>query len=94
MRVLGVAFHPLQEGEATEEKDLTFAGLLAMVDPPRPEVHDAVRTCKRAGMRPIMITGDHPLTAEAIARELEMGSAEARVYDFFAVKKPVFDAAH
>ncbi|MFO7738464.1 MAG: HAD-IC family P-type ATPase [Desulfatiglandaceae bacterium] len=52
------------------EKDLVFIGLMGMIDPPRPEVKSAVATCKAAGIRPIMITGDHPLTARFIAHDL------------------------
>jgi Ca2+-transporting ATPase len=82
MRVLGVAFRPLEslpdDGlEETLERDLTFVGLVGMIDPPRPEVKEAVQTCKTAGVRPVMITGDHPLTAQHIARELSI--ADGRV---------------
>ena len=56
-------------GEELED-DLTFFGMVGMIDPPRPEARDAVETCKRAGIRPVMITGDHPLTARHIATEL------------------------
>jgi Ca2+-transporting ATPase len=52
------------------EQDLVFAGLIGMIDPPRPEAKDAVSRARRAGIRPIMITGDHPRTATVIAREL------------------------
>ena len=52
------------------EKDLEFAGLAAMIDPPREEVKQAIADCKTAGIRPVMITGDHPATAAAIAREI------------------------
>jgi Ca2+-transporting ATPase len=55
---------------ANAEHDLTFLALVGMIDPPRPEAKRAVETCRRAGITPVMITGDHPLTAEAIAREL------------------------
>jgi Ca2+-transporting ATPase len=69
LRVLAVA----RRADATledAERDLTFLGLVGMIDPPREEVRDAVQTCLEAGVRPVMITGDHPLTAQAIAREL------------------------
>ncbi len=73
MRVLGVAFRPLAAAPTkadlpTLEQDLIFVGLFGMIDPPRPEVRDAVATAKTAGIRPIMITGDHALTALEIAR--------------------------
>lgn len=81
MRVLGLAFRTLQdesigrnEGmdsvDAGLEKDLVFVGIFGILDPPRPEVKDAVDVCKTAGIRPVMITGDHPLTALHIAKEL------------------------
>lgn len=69
LRVLAVAFKP----DATlqnAEHDMTFLGLVGMLDPPRPEAEDAIRTCREAGIRPVMITGDHPLTARAVAGEL------------------------
>ena len=72
MRLLGVAFQPLEafEGSGPLEKDLVFVGMVGMMDPPRPEVREAVAICQAAGIRPVMITGDHPLTAQAVAREL------------------------
>jgi Ca2+-transporting ATPase len=75
MRVLGVGFRPMESHSVngdgdTPERDLIFVGLVGMIDPPRPEVKDAVQTCKTAGIRPVMITGDHPLTARYIARAL------------------------
>ena len=74
-RVLGVVFRPMSAlpekvAEAEIEHHVTFIGLIGMMDPPRPEVKEAVQTCKTAGIRPVMITGDHPLTAQSIAREL------------------------
>jgi Ca2+-transporting ATPase len=77
MRVLGVAFRPLAEppvgqaaGAAALERELIFVGLVGMIDPPRPEVKGAVATAIAAGIRPVMITGDHPLTARQIAMDL------------------------
>ena len=75
MRVLGLAVRSVDkvpQGSEAErlERDLTFIGLVGMVDPARPEVYQAVNTCRKAGVRPIMITGDHPLTARYIANEL------------------------
>jgi P-type Ca2+ transporter type 2C len=52
------------------ETELQFTGLAAMIDPPRPEVKQAIDECKTAGIKPVMITGDHPITAEVIAREI------------------------
>ncbi len=74
MRVLGVAFrlmNSIPEVMQTDlEQNLTIVGLFGMIDPPRNEVKDAVATCRAAGIRPVMITGDHPLTAIEIARQL------------------------
>jgi Ca2+-transporting ATPase len=72
MRVLGVCLRAVDTPEATDatESGLTFIGLSGMIDPARPEVKAAVETCNTAGIRPIMITGDHPLTAGFIARDL------------------------
>jgi P-type Ca2+ transporter type 2C len=56
------------------EHDLVFAGLIGMIDPPRPEAKDAVARARRAGIRPLMITGDHPRTAAVIAQELGISS--------------------
>lgn len=72
MRVLGVAYR-LAETPAPREAELIFIGLVGMIDPPRAEVRAAVRTCLDAGVRPVMITGDHPITAAAIARALGIG---------------------
>ena len=58
------------EERTKEEKDLTFLGLAALMDPPRPEAKEAVRQAGRAGIKTVMITGDHPVTAQAIAEEI------------------------
>jgi Ca2+-transporting ATPase len=76
-RVLGMAFRPVETlpqpgSEAMIEQDLIFAGLVGMLDPARPEAKAAVRTCNQAGIRTVMITGDHPLMARHIAEELEI----------------------
>lgn len=73
LRVLAIAERRLPDGltkltPETVERDLTFLGLMAMMDPPRPEVLDAVAKCHQAGIRIVMITGDYGLTAESIAR--------------------------
>ena len=73
-RVLGIAFRPALsdriDGGQNWERDLIFIGLVGMSDPVREEVQEAVQICINAGIRPIMITGDHPLTARYIARKL------------------------
>lgn len=78
MRVLAIAARshdslPEKVDAPSVEKDLMLVGLTGMIDPARPEVKDAVDTCRSAGIRPMMITGDHPLTAGFIARELGIG---------------------
>jgi len=82
MRVLGIAYRFCEEPVDSEchqplEENLTFIGMMGMIDPARPEVRDAVRTARAAGVRPIMITGDHPLTAMHIARELEIAEQDS-----------------
>jgi P-type Ca2+ transporter type 2C len=79
LRTLGVAYRILPEGsqdfsqfDETVEHDLVFAGIVGMIDPPREEAKKAVTRAKKAGIRPIMITGDHPTTAAVIATELGM----------------------
>jgi Ca2+-transporting ATPase len=69
LRVLAVASRAEASIENAEH-NMTFLGLLGMIDPPRPEAKAAIQTCEQAGIKVIMITGDHPLTAQAVAREL------------------------
>lgn len=69
LRVLAIAVKP----EATmenAERDMIFLGLVGMIDPPRPEAKTAIEKCEQAGIKVVMITGDHPVTAQAVAREL------------------------
>jgi Ca2+-transporting ATPase len=89
LRTLGVAVHWLPggdlavgaagEADARLEWHLVFAGLIGMIDPPRPEAAAAVATARRAGIRPLMITGDHPRTAAVIARELGIAFDDSAV---------------
>ena len=75
LRVLGFAMRTLTElltDDENVEFDMTFVGVTGMIDPPRKEVAGSVRTCRQAGIRTIMITGDHKVTALAIAKELDI----------------------
>jgi Ca2+-transporting ATPase len=82
LRTLGVAYRSALDGTLTPatlgsdaERDLVFAGLIGMIDPPRDEARDAVARAKSAGIRPVIITGDHPKTAAVIAQELGVVTA-------------------
>lgn len=80
LRVLGVAYRDIDGAHPEiDESDLTFAGMVGMIDPPREEARQAVAKCREAGIRPVMITGDHPATARAIAHELGIASNSDRV---------------
>jgi calcium-translocating P-type ATPase len=85
LRVLAFAARQLHPGvpppgrREDAERDLCFLGLAAMADPPRPEVADAVARCHTAGIRIIVVTGDHPLTAAAISRQLGIGTEHSPV---------------
>jgi len=75
IRILGLCYKQLPEvppqlNEDEIEKDLIFVGFVGISDPPRPEAREAIKTCRQAGIEPIMITGDQPITALAIAREV------------------------
>ncbi len=76
LRNLGFAFRELPDGESSldedDEGEFVFIGIAGMIDPPREEVKDAIRLCKKAGIKVVMITGDHKLTAVAVAKVLGM----------------------
>jgi len=94
MRVLGVAFRLLDQIpdiiQEDLEQELTFIGLFGMIDPPREEVREAVAITKAAGIRTVMITGDHPLTAQEIARQLGIAD-NGRVLTGVEIEKLSFD---
>lgn len=84
LRVLSLAYRdesaiPSNMTPEAVEQNLTFIGLVGMIDPPREEVKEAVRICKSAGIRPVMITGDHRDTAAAIAKELQIIEDESGI---------------
>ena len=95
LRVLGFAYKAVsaeEELSLEDENNLTFLGLIAMMDPPREESMAAVAECKRAGIRPIMITGDHKVTAAAIAKRIgiledESEACEGAVIDSMSDEK-------
>jgi len=75
LRVIALAYKEIKDVPKTPkpevlESELVFMGLVGMIDPPRPEAFEAVKLCRKAGIRPVMITGDHVVTASAIARDL------------------------
>ena len=77
-RLLGFGYHRLQSDLGTDkqnlESDIVFVGILGFIDPPRTEVKGAIKSCQEAGIRVIMVTGDHPETAKAIAAQVEINS--------------------
>ncbi|NJR57653.1 MAG: cation-transporting P-type ATPase, partial [Cyanobacteria bacterium CRU_2_1] len=84
LRVLGFAYKPLEEippeaASETTEQDMIWLGLIDMLDAPRPEVREAVARCRTAGIRAVMITGDHQLTARAIAEDLGIAAPGDKV---------------
>jgi Ca2+-transporting ATPase len=81
LRVLAMAYREIgkkNKYDEKDEKDLIFVGIQGMIDPPRPEVKDAIAVCKEAGIRVIMVTGDQKATAEAVAKQIGL---KGRVYD-------------
>ncbi|CAH2713320.1 Calcium-transporting ATPase [Neobacillus rhizosphaerae] len=86
LRTIAIAFKPIPAStiilsEQEAEKKLTFIGVQGMIDPPRPEVKEAVKECKEAGIKTIMITGDHVITAKAIASQLGILTKNSKVLD-------------
>ncbi len=82
LRVLAFAYKRISIGDLEQsdlEHDLTFLGMMGMIDPPRPEAIEAVKKCFSSGIRPIMITGDHKATAWAVAKELHMITNQNRI---------------
>jgi len=79
MRVLGVAMRRVEENEKELERELGFIGMVGIIDPPRKEAALALATCQSAGIRGVMITGDHPLTAKFIAGELGLAGEGAAI---------------
>jgi Ca2+-transporting ATPase len=85
LRVLAITYRDLSDFKEEYnveniEKDLTFLGLVAMIDPPRPQVEAAVQECFKAGIKVIMITGDYGLTADAIARKIGIIKGESKIF--------------
>ena len=86
LRNIAIAYKPLQQyseniSELEIERNLTFIGIQGMIDPPRPEVFEAVKECKEAGIKTVMITGDHLVTAKAIATQLGILPIGGKVLD-------------
>ncbi|MEW5762377.1 MAG: cation-transporting P-type ATPase [Bacillota bacterium] len=79
LRVLAVAAKPVSTAGEEAFRDLTFLGLVGIADPPRAEVPEAIAEARRAGIRTIMITGDHPVTARAVALQIGLADPQARV---------------
>ena len=79
LRVLGVAYKIINDEKDFKENNLVFLGLFGMIDPPRKEIKNAVKKCKKAGMRPVMITGDYSQTAFAIAKEIGLADNISQV---------------
>lgn len=96
LRTIAIAFKPVPANtlifsETEAERKLTFIGVQGMIDPPRPEVRDAVKECKEAGIRTVMITGDHVITAKAIAGQLGILTKKSKVVDGAALSSMSVD---
>ncbi len=93
LRVLALAKKEIK-GELdleSVENNLEFVGLTGMIDPPRAEVKDAIKTCRQAGIRVVMITGDHKVTAEAVAKEIGLAKSGERVITGLELEKMGYD---
>ncbi len=90
LRVIAGAFKPGTNGELAQ--DLVFVGLFGMIDPPREDIHAAIRECREAGIEVVMVTGDHPATAKAIGRQL--GLLDAGDEDSVVLGKEMKDYEH
>ena len=98
LRTLAVAYHPLDTAEPPQaaealERDLVFAGIVGMIDPPREEVADAIAEARGAGIQVVMITGDHVLTASRIASQLGISSDGGEVVAITGVEVETLDEA-
>ncbi|MCQ6275263.1 calcium-translocating P-type ATPase, PMCA-type [Bacillus sp. V3B] len=90
LRVLAFAYKEVSKGQVIDVKDennLTFVGLTAMMDPPRPESKAAVENCMKAGIKPVMITGDHKITAAAIAKQIGILKDESEAVEGVEIEK-------
>ncbi|GGH84599.1 Ca2+-transporting ATPase [Pullulanibacillus pueri] len=92
LRTIAVAFKPLRSDNTNTEAEqlergLTFVGVQGMIDPPRPEVKASIANCQRAGVKTVMITGDHVVTASAIARQLNLLPQDGQVMDGATLSK-------
>jgi Ca2+-transporting ATPase len=84
LRVLGFAYRPLEDDEdenklGADETNMIYVGMVGMIDPPKPEIQDSIQEAFELGVKPVMITGDHPITAVAIAKQLGIYDGSQRV---------------
>ncbi len=95
LRTIAIAMKPLAKNDSLQaaflERDLTFIGLYGLIDPPRKEVKQAIEECKQAGIKTVMITGDHVKTARAIAEQLDMLPPNGRVLEGYELNQMSFD---